>query len=153
MISAPERVLQSIENTGNEVLTRTFADENPLNILIADDNFVNQKLMERILSRLGYQTDAVSDGSEVLNSLNKKKYNVILMDVRMPEMDGLETTQAIRQMRVNQPYIIALTANGMPTDREDCLKAGMNEYILKPICVEEVMTKLKIAADFCSTNK
>ena len=82
-----------------------------------------------------------------------KKYNVILMDVKMPEMDGLETTLAIRRMKVNQPFIIAITANVMSTDREECLKAGMNDYITKPICVDEVMNKLKIAAGYCSTNK
>ncbi len=153
MISAPERVHQASKNPENDVLSRTFADENPLNILIADDNFVNQKLLGRILSRLGYLTDAVSDGSEVLNSIVIKKYNVILMDVKMPEMDGLETTLAIRRMKVNQPFIIAITANVMSTDREECLKAGMNDYITKPICVDEVMSKLKIAAGYCSTNK
>ena len=97
----------------------TFAEKYPLDILIAEDNFVNQKLIERVLQKLGYQTDTAADGIQVLNYLNKKKYNVILMDVRMPEMDGYETTVAIRKMNIFQPYIIAMTANVSNCDRED----------------------------------
>lgn len=153
MISAPEKIQPATKIPGSEIPTRTFADENPLNILIADDNFVNQKLIERILSKLGYHTDTAADGVQVLNLFSRKKYNVILMDVRMPEMDGLETTQAIRRMTVNQPYIIAMTANVMSSDREECLTVGMNDYIPKPICLAEVITKLKIAAEYCSNRK
>ena len=153
MISAPEKVSQTSINPGSEILTRTFADDNPLSILIADDNFVNQKLIERILSRLGYTTVTVSDGSQVLKSLAKKNFDVILMDVRMPEMDGLEATQVIRQMKLDQPFIIAMTANVMSSDREECINVGMNDYIPKPICIDEVMRKLRIASEYCSVNR
>jgi CheY-like chemotaxis protein len=71
------------------------------------------------------------------------------MDVRMPEMDGYETTQIIRQMNTNQPFIIAMTANAMSNDREECLQNGMNDYIAKPIRMNDVITKLRIAAAYC----
>ena len=149
MISAPGKVLSVDERAQKENVTGTFAEYYPLNILIADDNFVNQKLIERILAKLGYQTDIASDGLQVLNLFGKKEHNVILMDVRMPQMDGFETTQIIRQMPVEQPYIIAMTANAMSNDREECLENGMNDYIPKPICLNEVISKLKIAANYC----
>lgn len=117
-----------------------------MSILIAEDNLINQKLIERILHKLGYLTDTASDGIQVLDFLVKKDYNVILMDVQMPEMNGLETTHAIRQMAIAQPYIIAMTANAMSKDREDCLKIGMNDYIAKPMRLAEIIKILKNAA-------
>jgi len=124
----------------------TFAVKYPLDILIAEDNFVNQKLIERVLQKLGYQTDTAADGMEVLDFLAKKRYNVILMDVRMPEMDGYEATVAIRKMNIIQPFIIAMTANVSTSDREDCFEAGMNDFIPKPISIGEVTSKLQIAS-------
>jgi len=131
------------ENSQGGNLTTSFAESYPLNILIAEDNIVNQKLIERILLKLGYQTDTVADGIQVLRSVEKKDYNIILMDIRMPEMDGLEATQAIRQMSVSQPYIIAMTANGMSNDREECLQNGMNDYVAKPLSSAEIINSLK----------
>ncbi len=131
----------------------TFAGKYPLKILIAEDNFVNQKLIERILSNIGYQTDAVSNGNQVLNFISKKEYNVILMDIRMPEMDGYETTKSIRQMDVNQPYIIAMTANSLQSDREECLQNGMDDYISKPLKANEILSKLKMVADFIAAGR
>jgi CheY-like chemotaxis protein len=119
------------EDPQSGILTNSFAEENPLSILIAEDSLINQKLAERILRKLGYSTDIVSDGTQVLDSLRMKDYNVILMDVRMPEMDGIETTQIIRQMAIEQPYIIAMTANSMSEDKAECLNIGMNDYISK----------------------
>jgi signal transduction histidine kinase/ActR/RegA family two-component response regulator len=115
----------------------TLAQKMPLNILVADDNIVNQKVARKILSRLGYEADVVSSGVEVLEAIKRRFYNVILMDVQMPEMDGLETTQHIikEQLLDKRPYIIALTANAMDSDRIDCLAAGMDDYISKPINV------------------
>ena len=78
----------------------------------------------------------------------RKDYNVILMDIRMPELDGLETTHAIRQMTIEQPFIIAMTANAMSTDRDECLKIGMNDYISKPMRLDEIIKILKNAATF-----
>jgi len=126
----------------------TFAEDHPLRILIVEDNIINQKLIERILHNLGYKTDTVSDGIKVFDMLASKKYNLILMDVRMPEMDGLEATQLIRKMSAEQPYIIAMTANAMASDKEECLQSGMNDYLSKPMRMEEITKKLKIAASW-----
>ena len=153
MISAPDKVLTDTEGSQREILTATFADDYPLDILIAEDNFVNQKLIERILSKLGYQADVAYDGIQALNLFDKKKHTVILMDIRMPKMDGFETTQAIRQMAIEQPFIIAMTANAMSSDRDECLNNGMNEYIPKPISLNEVISKLKLAAQYCNHGK
>ena len=131
------------ENSQGGYLTSTFAEGYPLSILIAEDNIVNQKLIERILRKLGYQIDIVSDGIQVLNSIVRKEYNVILMDIRMPEMDGLEATQAIRQMGIAQPYIIAMTANAMSNDKIECLQNGMNDYVAKPLSTVEIINSLK----------
>lgn len=135
------------------ILTASFAEYYPLNILIAEDNIINQKLIERILHKLGYKTDTVSDGIKVFDLLVKKKYNVILMDVRMPEMDGFEATQLIRKMVIDQPYIIAMTANGMSSDKEECLNIGMDNYLSKPMQLDEIVRILKVAAAFVNDKK
>jgi len=142
-LSATNQNLFASENSQDGYLEKSFAEECPLNILIAEDNIVNQKLIERILRKLGYQTDTASDGIQVLNSIVKKEYNVILMDIRMPEMDGLEATRTIRQMSIAQPYIIAMTANAMSNDREECLENGMNDYLAKPLSTDEIIDSLK----------
>ena len=105
-----------------------------LKILIADDNRTNQLVALRLLEILGYRADVVSTGTEVLAMLKHQRYDVILMDMRMPEMNGVEVTQKIRQMPHHQEtWIIAMTANALTEDRELCLSAGMNDYIHKPI--------------------
>jgi len=134
------------EDSQNGILTTAFAEDYPLNILIAEDNIINQKLIQRILNKLGYHLDLASDGLEVLDALKKNKYNVILMDVQMPGMDGIEATQAIREMKIEQPYIIAMTANAMSKDRDECIKMGMNDYIAKPMRLTEIIKILKNAA-------
>jgi len=117
----------------------------PLRILLAEDNTTNQKLALRLLERLGYRADLAANGLEVLDALERQPYEVILMDVQMPEMDGLETTARIRQRwsDLQSPYIIAMTANAMQGDREICLAAGMNDYVSKPIRVEELVQALR----------
>ena len=135
-----------MEDSKDGILSDSFADEYPLNILVAEDNLINQKLIERILHKLGYKIDIAANGIQVLNSLKLKNYNVILMDIQMPEMDGLETTGIIRGMTIEQPYIIALTANAMSKDREECIKKGMNNYVSKPMRLHEIIKILKLAA-------
>lgn len=123
----------------------------PLKILIAEDNIVNQKVITNILKRLGYRADVVANGLEVMETLRRQSYDLILMDVQMPEMDGLTATRQIRTLwnspegnfQGNPPYIIAMTANAMEGDREICLAAGMDDYLSKPIRVEHLMEKLK----------
>jgi len=132
------------------ILTEKFAEDYPLSILIAEDNIINQKLIARILLKLGYQINTANDGIQVLESLKKKYFNVILMDVQMPEMDGFEATQAIRDLPIKQPYIIAMTANAMSQDKDECLQIGMNDYIAKPMRLAEIMKILKNASAYFS---
>jgi CheY-like chemotaxis protein len=150
ILEAPHKHLFVASDPQGGVLTDLFAENLPLNILIAEDDFINQKLIENILHRLGYRTDTVSNGIQVLNSLTRKVYNVILMDVRMPEMGGFEATQVIRQMEIEQPYIIAMTANAMSSDREECLNIGMNDYVAKPMRIPEIIKTLINASTFIS---
>jgi CheY-like chemotaxis protein len=108
----------------------------PLRLLLAEDNAMNQRVAQLMLARMGYRADVAANGLEVLQALERQPYDVILMDVQMPELDGLEATRRIRRLeRVGfaQPWIIAMTANAMQGDREACLAAGMNDYVSKPI--------------------
>jgi CheY-like chemotaxis protein len=120
-----------------------MAKDHPLRILLAEDNVVNQKLAVRILERMGYRADIASNGLEAIESIERQIYDVILMDVQMPEMDGLDATRNIRKLtEATQPHIIAMTANAMEGDREMCLAAGMNDYISKPIRINELVDAL-----------
>jgi PAS domain S-box-containing protein len=116
-------------------------------ILVAEDNTINQKVIRQLLRHLGYRADVVANGVEAVEALERQDYPVILMDMQMPEMDGLEATRRLRQRfrGANAPYIIAMTANAMPGDRERCLDAGMNDYIPKPVELE-VLDKALAAA-------
>ncbi|MGZ3833734.1 MAG: two-component regulator propeller domain-containing protein [Mucilaginibacter sp.] len=120
-----------------------FAMQHPMEILIAEDNYVNQKLAVRILNKMGYNPEVASNGHEVLESVAKKKYDLILMDIQMPEMDGLEATQLIRLHMQEQPVIVAMTANAMPEDREICIRSGMNDYLSKPMKLTEIIGVLE----------
>jgi CheY-like chemotaxis protein len=115
----------------------------PLRILLAEDNAVNQKLALRILEQMGYRADIASNGLEAVESIERQSYDVILMDVQMPEMDGLEATrQILTKWPTSHPSIIGLTANALEGDREACLAAGMSDYISKPIRVNELVQAL-----------
>ncbi|MCS7220115.1 MAG: response regulator [Anaerolineae bacterium] len=119
--------------------------DRPLYILLAEDNLINQRVTLRLLERLHHRADVAANGFEVLEALQRQPYEVILMDVQMPEMDGLETTRWIRQRfpPERQPYIIALTANALQGDRERCLEAGMDDYLAKPIRLEDLAHALQ----------
>jgi signal transduction histidine kinase/DNA-binding response OmpR family regulator len=119
--------------------------QHSLRILMAEDNPINQKVALSMLKRLGYRADVAVNGLEVLQALQRKPYDVVLMDVQMPEMDGLEATRQIRSNGMNT-QILAMTAHALEGDREECLHAGMNDYITKPIRIEE----LKRALERCS---
>jgi PAS domain S-box-containing protein len=117
----------------------------PLRVLLAEDNLVNQKVGLRILERLGYRADVVANGLEVLDALNRQPYDLILMDIQMPEMDGLEASRYIREHypEKSQPVILAMTAHAMVGAREMCLAAGMDGYISKPIRIPELVEALE----------
>jgi CheY-like chemotaxis protein len=125
----------------------TLAQRCPLKILVADDNPVNLKVAQMMLQRLGYRTDPAADGCDVLEAIARTTYDVILMDVEMPELDGLQTTQRIRGLfpAGDRPWIIALTANAMPEDREKALAAGMNDFLTKPFRAELLVGALEHA--------
>lgn len=131
------------ETVAREVLKAGFAGEFPLRILIAEDNLINQQLIKHILGNLGYGPDTVENGQLAVAAAGELDYDLILMDVQMPEMDGLEATRRIREGLLKQPVIIALTANAMQGDREECLQAGMDDYISKPVRLDELMRLLE----------
>ncbi len=134
-------------------LSEDFARQFPLQILIAEDNPVNQTLAIRTLRKLGYNAALAENGLLTLEEFQKHPYDVILMDVQMPEMDGLEATRVIRQSKIAQPVIIAMTANAMAEDKEACLQAGMDDYISKPIRLEELVRILEKWAVFLRNQK
>jgi CheY-like chemotaxis protein len=118
---------------------KQFAERFPLRILLAEDNPVNQKVGLHLLGRLGYRADTAVNGLEVLESLRRQVYDVVLMDLNMPDMDGLTTTRQIRQTWKTSPQIVAMTASDYEADRLACQKAGMRDYICKPFRLEELM--------------
>jgi CheY-like chemotaxis protein len=134
------------------VFNQDFAAHYPLHILLAEDNIVNQKVVVRFLNRLGYQPDLVGNGLQAINALQEKSYNLILMDIHMPEMDGLTATKEIHDLWQNSqlkqaklPWIVALTANAIEGDRETCLAVGMHDYLSKPLNINDLVAVLKRA--------
>jgi CheY-like chemotaxis protein len=134
-------------------LTEDFARKFPLRLLIAEDNPVNQALAIRILKKLGYRPSLTENGVLTLEEIQRHLYDIILMDVQMPEMDGLEATRLIRRSHTDQPVIIAMTANAMAEDKEACIQAGMNDYISKPIRLEELVKILEKWALFLQNKR
>ncbi|MHB8066352.1 MAG: response regulator [Desulfobaccales bacterium] len=132
------------EETITSRLDRGMAQRLPLRILLAEDNAVNQKVALRLLERLGYGADVAVNGLEAVDAVQRQAYDVVLMDVQMPEMDGLEASRRIKgsAAAASGPRIIALTADAMQGDRERCLAAGMDDYITKPISVEALVAAL-----------
>jgi CheY-like chemotaxis protein len=125
-------------------LDPSMARRHPLRILLAEDNVVNQKLALRMLQQMGYRADLASNGLEAVESVQRQTYDVVLMDVQMPEMDGLDAARTIcaRWGPSERPRIIAMTANAMQGDRDMCFAAGMDDYVTKPIRVERLVEAL-----------
>jgi CheY-like chemotaxis protein len=123
----------------------SFASRLPLRILIADDNRVNQKVGSRLLEKLGYRAEVVGNGLEVLQALERQPYDIVFLDVQMPEMDGYEAARQLRRRWTDgdRPRIIAMTGNAMQGDKERCLKAGMDDYIAKPVRLDDLCTALE----------
>lgn len=149
---AIERVLQRRKQSAATPLVAAppvqesrLADELPLRILLVEDNKVNQRVALRMLDRLGYVAELAVNGRIALEMMQNTDYDVVLMDIHMPELDGHATTQAVRAEpgRTHQPYIIAMTADAMPGFREECLASGMNDYIPKPVRLEDLSSGLR----------
>jgi CheY-like chemotaxis protein len=123
----------------------------PLYVLLAEDNVSSQKVILQMLKRLGHRADVVADGIEVCQALERQNYDIVLMDVRMPEMDGLDATRTIRQRwPVNRPKVIAITAHALEGDRDKCLSAGMDDYITKPVKMGELSDVLNRVSSITS---
>ncbi|MBD1813360.1 response regulator [Microcoleus vaginatus DQ-U2] len=143
-----QRTPAVLRQVGTNSAGQDAANSSQIRILLAEDNVVNQKVATHLLDRIGYRADIAANGLEVLEALKRQSYDVVLMDVQMPNMDGLEATRRICQEwpANKKPRIIAMTANAMQGDREKCLEAGMDDYITKPVRREE----LALALSKCS---
>lgn len=151
-----KQVFNGLRKSGNDLpyteqkdkqkLSADFSKEYPLNILVAEDDKINQKFALKILSKLGYEAQIANNGQEVLELVSLKNYDIVLMDVQMPVMNGLEATKMIRLCLSNQPHIVAMTANTLQGDREECMMAGMDDYISKPINVKDLVMVLEKCA-------
>jgi CheY-like chemotaxis protein/HPt (histidine-containing phosphotransfer) domain-containing protein len=140
-------------------LDPTLAQRMPLRLLLCDDNAINQKVAMRLLQQMGYRPDMAANGVEALAALDKQPYDIVFMDVQMPEMDGLEATRIIRERQLDPSrfpngkspvIIVAMTANAMPGDRDRCIKSGMDDYLAKPVRPEDVR---KIIERWATTMK
>jgi CheY-like chemotaxis protein len=129
----------------------SMGPQRPLRILVAEDNIINQKVIKKMLHKLGYRADVAANGLEVLAALDRQDYDVILMDIQMPEMDGLDAARKIRETRPTWPKIIAITAFAMEGDKEKCIESGMDGYISKPVNLEELRAILR--SDFSAVGK
>lgn len=132
------------KNIADHSVDKKLSDKLPLSILLAEDNFTNQELVVTLMRKMGYAIDAVENGRKALEIMEHKSFDIILMDVQMPVMNGLEATQAIIEKYPEdvRPHIIAITANAMPGDRERFLEAGMVDYLSKPIRFKDVQDVL-----------
>lgn len=137
-------VLSREPESHNRAAQENLSDDrfSGLNVLIAEDNFVNQMVAKRIVNTLGPDAELADNGAEALNMITEKKYDVVFMDIQMPEMDGIEVTKRLRKEATDSPYIIAMTANVYAEDKERCLDAGMNDFVAKPVRIEDVREAL-----------
>jgi len=122
-----------------------------IKILVVEDHFINQELMKEMLDRLECQVDTAENGREALEQIGTNDYDVIFMDLQMPEMDGLEATRKIREIQEGKKKtpIIALTANAMQGDQKKCLDAGMDDYLSKPFEVKDIE---KLLDKYCNPS-
>ena len=133
----------------SSIVDAAFAAHHPLRILLAEDNPVNQLVASRICEKLGYRIDVVANGLEAQQALDRAPYDVVLMDMQMPEMDGLEATRKIVELLPadRRPRIVAMTASAMESDRQLCLEAGMEDFLAKPVSIEAVQSTIMRAFD------
>jgi CheY-like chemotaxis protein len=138
-----EEISIPVDSCAEKAKTQSRRKNGTLRILLAEDNAINQMVAIQMLKRLGYSADVAGNGLEVLQAIERQPYDVVLMDVQMPEMDGLVAAQEIRKLWPKGPRIIAITAYALKGDRERCLAAGMDDYISKPIVIEELRRVLE----------
>jgi CheY-like chemotaxis protein len=143
----------AVQPSGSTPSKPDFAELHPCKILIVEDNETNRRVLTTLLSRMGYRPTCVNDGQAAVDLVEKKPFDLILMDVRMPVMDGLSATRLIRKRlpRDKQPKIVALTAHVVKGEKEKCLLSGMNDFIPKPITPETLMSTIRSYA--VSTNE
>ena len=139
----PQPKNQSEQIISRSLIPPDFCQEFPMRILVAEDNQINQKVVHHVLRKLGFEAEIAENGTQVINKVESGYYDLILMDVQMPVMDGLEATKIIRGRSGRQPVIIAMTANAMKEDSDLCIQAGMNDYISKPVRLEDLISLLK----------
>ena len=138
--------LATADNEETSEVSRILAPLQPLRILVAEDSLVNQKLAVGLLQKHGHSVTIANNGKEAISAVTSQQFDIVLMDVEMPEMDGLEATAAIRtweKSRGKHVPIIAMTAHAMKSHREMCLEAGMDDYVSKPIRAQELFGKLR----------
>jgi CheY-like chemotaxis protein len=149
-LELPLKVVEAIANKVEQIpLSRIAPDmgrEHPLRILVADDSDANKFIITALLEKLGYCIDTVSDGSEAFEAVRCGEYDVILMDIQMPKMNGVEATLRIRESAIKQPVIIALTANAFEEDKALAMEAGMDDFLTKPINLEALAKTLSLIA-------
>jgi CheY-like chemotaxis protein len=138
----------SVPKSLNGDPTLAGVGESAMRILLVEDNLINQKVAVRLLQRLGHEPDVAANGLEGLKAIESSDYDVVIMDVQMPEMDGLEATRAIRQrLPVSaQPHIIGMTANAFESAKRECFAAGMNDYVSKPFTLYDLAAALQRCA-------
>ena len=154
VLAAPEVREQVERQHERPSVDPELGQRHPLAILLAEDNAVNQKLAVRLLANMGYEADIAGDGVQAIDALKRSDYDVVLMDVQMPELDGLEATRRIRAEWPERPlHIVAMTANAMAGDRDACLAAGMNDYISKPVRPAELAAALTRAPSHVTAEK
>ncbi len=134
-------------------LNSDFASSYPFRILIVEDNTVNQQILLLMLERLGYRGDAVANGLEGVNALKRQAYDLVFMDIQMPIMDGLTACRHIRQMSDRDPWIIGLSANAFKESSETALSAGMNDYLTKPLQIEDLVSTLQRISEHLQSSK
>ncbi|MGC1308143.1 MAG: response regulator [Phormidesmis sp.] len=140
----PDPTNNRVDDKSDQLTEVTIGEKNPLRILLAEDIPLNQKVALQMLSTYGYDADVVSDGKATVKAVQEQSYDLVFMDVQMPEMDGLEATQKIRSSpNIQQPRIVAMTAHAMPGDRAECLAAGMDDYVSKPIRKRDLAAALR----------
>ena len=143
-VVADQPVHVAARGAARSELDPEMARRHPLRILLAEDNVVNQKVALRLLAQMGYRADVAANGLEAIEAVERQTYDVVLMDVQMPELDGFEASREInRRWPAARPRIVAMTANAMQGDRELCVAAGMDDYVAKPIRVEELVSALE----------